>query len=101
MDGPALWQLRLVCVDDARNRRRHWSLSREPTLYHPEGAVVRRWGRIGSWTRTACPEPLAPADAVAEARRLIAAKLRRGYAVQRCSWTGLLEPAGDQLDVPT
>ena len=100
MDGPKLWQLRLVCIDDARNRRRHWSLSRERTLFHEEGAVVRRWGRIGTWTRTGSPEPLAPDRAIAEARHLIAAKLRRGYVVQICSWTGLLEPEGALHDLP-
>ena len=91
MRAPSQWQLRLVRIDPARNRRRHWSVSREPTLFHPEGALVRRWGRIGSWTRTGCPHPLTPEAALAEARRLIAAKLRRGYAVQACSWTALLE----------
>ncbi len=52
-------------------------------------------GRIGSWTRTGCPHPLTPEAALVEARRLIAAKLRRGYAVQACSWTGLLELPAD------
>lgn len=95
MSEPRHWQLRLVWIDPHRNRRRHWSISREPTLFHPEGAVVRRWGRIGTWTRTGAPDPLAPEHAIAEARHLIAAKLRRGYVVQLCSWTGLLEPEGD------
>ena len=91
MSEPDQWRLRLVRIDPARNRRRHWSVSREPTLFHPEGALVRRWGRIGSWTRTGRPHPLTPEAALAEARRLIAAKLRRGYTVQACSWTALLE----------
>ena len=95
------WQLRLVRIEPARNRRRHWSVSREPTLFHPEGALVRCWGRIGSWTRTGCPRPLTPEAALAEAHRLIAAKLRRGYSVQACSWTGLLElPRADVHEPP-
>lgn len=100
---PRHWQLRLVWIDPHRNRCRHWSISLEPTLFH-EGALVRRWGRIGSWTRTGSPDPIAPDQALAEARQLIAAKLRKGYVVELCSWGGLLEPhepSGEPHGQPT
>ena len=83
-------------IDPVCNRRHHWSVSRESTLFHPEGALVRHWGRIGSWTRTGCFHLLTPESALAEARRLIAAQLWHGYVVQACSWAGLLEVPGEQ-----
>lgn len=92
---PRHWSLRLQRIEPVRNRRRHWSIAREPTLFHPDGALVRRWGRIGTWTRTGIPVPLAPEPAVRTARRLVRAKLRRGYAVTFCSWPELLAEADD------
>ena len=89
---PRSWQLRLVWVDVAKNRRRHWSISLEPTLFHPEGALVRRWGRLGQYTRTGVPNPLPARQALAEARKQVKAKLRKGYVVQACNWGVLLEP---------
>ena len=77
----------------AKNRRRHWSISLEPTLFHPEGALVRRWGRLGQYTRTGSPDPLPARQALAEARKQVQSKLRKGYAVQACSWDGLLPGA--------
>ena len=90
---PPYWNLRLERIDQSRNCRRHWSISREPTLYHPDGALVRRWGRIGQWTRTHVPMPLDPEQAVHAARQLVQTKLSRGYAVKYCSWPGLLVTA--------
>ena len=90
---PRSWRLRLVWVDMAKNRRRHWSISREPTLFHPEGALVRRWGRLGQYTRTGPPDPLPARQALAEARRQVESKLRKGYVVQACSRDGLLAGA--------
>lgn len=80
-------------VDVAKNRRRHWSISLEPTLFHPEGALVRRWGRLGQYTRTGSPDPLPARQALAEARKQVQSKLRKGYVVQACSWDGLLPGA--------
>ena len=94
---PTFWHLRLAQVDPDRNRRRHWSVSREPALFHPEGALVYRWGRMGDWTRATTPNPLPLAAAVCEARARAAAKCRKGYVVVECSWPGLLaeeEPDG-------
>ena len=93
---PAHWSLRLERIVPACNCRRHWSVSREPTLFHPAGALVRRWGRIGAWTRTAAAQPLDAEPALELARTLALAKLRRGYTVAACSWPGLLADAGPQ-----
>ena len=77
--------VRLERHDPAANRHRHYSLSFEPTLWHPRGALVQRWGRVSGfgnrtgYTRTGAPRGLAAAPARAAAHTLITAKPRRGY----------------------
>ena len=79
--------VRLERHDPAANRHRHYSLYFEPTLWHPRGALVQRWGRVSGfgkrtgYTRTGAPRGLAAAPARAAAHKLITAKPRRGYQV--------------------
>ena len=81
------WYVRLEWHDPADNRHRHYSLYFEPTLWHPTGALVLRWGRVSGfgshtgYTRTGAPQGLAAAPARAAAHTLITAKQRRGYQV--------------------
>ena len=81
------WYVRLEWHDPADNRHRHYSLYFEPTLWHPRGALVLRWGRVSGfgkhtgYTRTGAPQGLAAAPARAAAQKLITAKQRRGYQV--------------------
>lgn len=75
------WSVQLLRIETGRNMYRHWSLSWEPTLFEA-GALVRRWGRLGTYTRTALLPLMAPEDAWVWAARQTAAKLRRGYVVR-------------------
>ena len=91
------WYIRLERHDPAANRHRHYSLYFEPTLWHPAGALVLRWGRVSGfgrhtgYTRTGAPQGLPDPQARAVARKLISTKQRRGYQVV----------AQGQLYVPT
>ena len=74
------WWLRLVHINPGRNCYRHYSLSFEATLFYPCGALVRRWGRIGSYTRTRTPDPVqSEREAEELAAPFMATKRRRGY----------------------
>ena len=79
------WYVRLERHDPAANRHRHYSLYFEPTLWHPTGALVLRWGRVPGfgnrtgYTRTGAPRGLPDTQARAAAHKLITAKQRRGY----------------------
>ena len=67
--------VRLERHDPAANRHRHYSLYFEPTLWHPRGALVLRWGRVSGfgnrtgYTRTGAPRGLDAAPARAAATR--------------------------------
>lgn len=70
--------MRLESIDPVRNRARFYELAWQPTLWGT-GALVRRWGRIGTPGRSGVLlEAARPAtnDAV---RRLLTRRLRHGY----------------------
>ena len=79
------WYVRLERHDPEANRHRHYSLYFEPTLWHPRGALVLRWGRVSGfgshsgYTRTGAPRGLPDTQARAAVQKLITAKQRRGY----------------------
>ena len=78
----AWWQIRLHRREPQRNVQRHYSIAWEPCLFHPAGALVRRWGRIGSYTRVRAPEPCAAAHRAQErGAALLQQRLRRGYRI--------------------
>lgn len=64
--------------DPTRNMRRFYRLTVTRDLF---GAVllVREWGRIGMSSQKRCEEKRSDADAMQDAARIVAQKLRRGY----------------------
>ena len=89
MDGLALdWQagdmnipsLMLRRTDPVRNMARYYALSIEPTLFG-DIALVRRWGRIGAHGMQKIEIHYSRRVAFAAFRKLVVAKLRRGYRV--------------------
>lgn len=71
--------LHLRRIDDARNMRRFYALSTQPTLFG-EMSLIRNWGRIGTNGKTMVQTFDGSAEAVDAFRRLERAKRRRGYA---------------------
>ncbi|MEY9643973.1 putative DNA-binding WGR domain protein [Bradyrhizobium elkanii] len=71
--------LHLRRIDDARNMRRFYALSTQPTLFG-EMSPIRHWGRIGTNGKTMVQTFDGSAEAVDAFRRLERAKRRRGYA---------------------
>ncbi|CAM5289524.1 putative DNA-binding WGR domain protein [Aquamicrobium terrae] len=66
-------------IDPARNMARYYSVAIEPTLFG-WSSVVRDWGRIGRTARRRLDLYDGKDQALAAAGRLLADKLRRGYA---------------------
>jgi len=81
--------LRLEKIDPARNYRRWYVLSVQPTLFG-EWALIREWGRIGN-NGGESDSALYPSelDAVSACNAVKATKIRRGYVAQ-----------AEQLDLP-
>ncbi|KRQ15791.1 WGR domain-containing protein [Bradyrhizobium manausense] len=71
--------LHLRHIDAARNMRRFYALSTQPTLVG-EMSLVRDWGRIGTNGQTMVQTFDGGAEAVEAFARLERAKWRRGYA---------------------
>ena len=65
-------------VDAARNMRRFYALTLEPTLFG-EVALVRAWGRIGTAGQTMTSTFASENAARAALARLAGQKCRRGY----------------------
>jgi predicted DNA-binding WGR domain protein len=77
---PFTHELRLVSIDDSRNRARFYVLQWQPTLWDGV-ALVRVWGRIGSRGRAQvlrCADTPEVDDIVA---RLVRRRLQHGYQV--------------------
>src|SRR3954451_12323316 len=72
--------LHLRRIDAARNMRRFYALSTQPTLFG-EMSLIRNWGRIGSNGKTMVQTFDGSAEAIEAFVRLERAKRRRGYAV--------------------
>lgn len=64
--------------DPARNMARFYRLAVEPTLF-AEVALVREWGRIGSFGRRRLDLYATVEAAEAALGALLSAKIRRGY----------------------
>ncbi len=82
--------IRLEHHDIKTKRHRHYTVSWEPTLWHPDEALVHRWGRVASFDRTAYnktlaePRGLPTSQARDNALGIIDSKQRRGYQFVRC-----------------
>jgi predicted DNA-binding WGR domain protein len=76
--NPELLHLRRI--DAARNMRRFYALSTQPTLFG-EMSLIRNWGRIGTSGKTMVRTFDGSAEAIEALLRLERAKRRRGYAV--------------------
>lgn len=70
--------LQLHRIDPARNMRRFYRLSIQPTLFGG-ASVVRNWGRIGTGGQSMMETFDAPAEADSAMSRLEHSKRRRGY----------------------
>lgn len=79
MPKPEPEPLHLRRIDAARNMRRFYSLSTQPTLFG-EMSLIRNWGRIGTTGKTMVQTFDGGAEAVEAFGRLERAKRRRGYA---------------------
>jgi predicted DNA-binding WGR domain protein len=66
-------------IDPAKNMRRRYEISLQPTLFGPV-AVIRHWGRIGGGGQTKEDWLASDAEATAMAARILGEKRRRGYA---------------------
>ncbi len=65
-------------IDPAKNMRRRYELSVQPTLFGPV-AVIRHWGRIGGGGQTKEDWLPSEAEATARAAQILSEKRRRGY----------------------
>ncbi|MCK1448807.1 WGR domain-containing protein [Bradyrhizobium sp. 2] len=72
--------LHLRRIDAARNMRRFYALSTQPTLFG-EISLIRNWGRIGTSGKTMVQTFDGRAEAIEAFARLERVKRRRGYAV--------------------
>nr|WP_256469325.1 WGR domain-containing protein [Bradyrhizobium sp. 141] len=73
--------LHLRRIDAARNMRRFYALSMQPTLFG-EMSLIRNWSRIGVNGKVMVQTFDGSAEAVEAFGRLERAKRRRGYAVE-------------------
>jgi predicted DNA-binding WGR domain protein len=73
--------LRLTSVDPARNRRRFYALTWQPTLWG-EWALIHTWGRIGTAGRSKPVFYGDPAGAKEAVAQVIRRRLRRGYRAE-------------------
>ncbi|WP_338832649.1 WGR domain-containing protein [Bradyrhizobium sp. 27S5] len=80
MPKPEPEPLHLRRIDAARNMRRFYALSTQPTLFG-EISLIRNWGRIGTSGKTMVQTFDGSAEAVVAFVRLERAKRRRGYTV--------------------
>jgi len=81
--------LRLEHIDPARNRRRWYVLSVQPTLFG-EWALIREWGRLGNdGGQSDTALYASELDALSACDALRAVKTRRGYSAK-----------AEQLDLP-
>lgn len=71
--------LHLRRIDAARNMRRFYALSTQPTLFG-EMSLIRNWGRIGTYGKTMVQTFDGSVEAIDAFGRLERAKRRRGYA---------------------
>ena len=65
-------------VDPAKNMRRRYELSVQPTLFGPI-ALIRHWGRIGGGGQSKEDWLPSETEAAARAEHILAGKRRRGY----------------------
>jgi predicted DNA-binding WGR domain protein len=65
-------------IDPARNMRRRYELSVQPTLFG-DVAVIRHWGRIGGGGQSREDWLASDAEAQAQVSRILEQKRRRGY----------------------
>jgi len=70
-------------LDPEKNMARFYTIGLQPTLFG-DWAVVRRWGRIGTFGRTQETWFSEPSPALACASRFEKTKRRRGYRDARC-----------------
>lgn len=70
-------------IDSGRNMARFYTIGVQPTLFG-DWAVVRGWGRIGTYGRTQETWFSEPAPALACADGFERAKRRRGYRAAEC-----------------
>jgi predicted DNA-binding WGR domain protein len=70
--------LHLRCIDPAKNKRRFYAMSVEPTLFG-EWDLVREWGRIGQGGRVRHDVFSSVGDALDALAALAKQKSRRGY----------------------
>ena len=71
-------QMHLHRIDPARNMRRFYALSLQPTRFGG-ASVIRHWGRIGTGGQSMMETFDRPADAISALGRLERVKRRRGY----------------------
>lgn len=71
--------LHLRRIDAARNMRRFYALSTQPTLFG-EMSLIRNWGRIGTYGKTMVQTFDGSVEAIDAFGWLERAKRRRGYA---------------------
>ena len=79
MPKPEPGPLHLRHIDDARNMRRFYVLSIQPTLFGG-ASLIRNWGRIGTNGQAMMQTFDERADAGEAFARLERRKRRRGYA---------------------
>jgi predicted DNA-binding WGR domain protein len=82
MQNTSSGTIRLTRVNPDLNMARFYEISIQPTLFG-EVAIVRNWGRIGSWGQEMMVTLPDEAQAMAALRSLERQKQRRGYR----SWT--------------
>lgn len=82
----------LRCVDSARNKRRFYVISVEPTLFGGM-SLVRHWGRIGTIGRLRVDMFETMPDALMALTRLEQSKRRRGYVGAAKSSSAVTEPS--------
>ena len=73
-----LSEIVLQCIDQRRNKARFYILSVQPTLFG-EHALVRQWGRMGTWGRCKIELHASRNEAFEALSSLAAQKHRRGY----------------------
>jgi len=78
MDRTAPGPLHLRRIDPARNMRRYYTLSLQPTLFGG-ASVIRNWGRIGAGGQSMIETFDEPDAACTALSRLERSKRRRGY----------------------
>jgi len=73
----------LISIDPTTNRRRYYRIAIEETLIG-DICVTRIYGRIGGFERRMAPITCnTPDQALRQAQRLVAKRLRKGYEVKQ------------------